>query len=170
MCGIVGIIGIGAMESQAPALANMIRVQEHRGPEGEGRWLGKLGEREIALGSSRLAILDLSQAGHQPMRSPSGRQVLVYNGEVYNYRELRSELETQEVRFTGHSDTEVVLQALIKWGEDAPKRFNGMWALAWLDLDARTLFLSRDPFGIKPLYIYESPRAIYFGSEIKSIL
>jgi len=148
----------------------MIHAQAHRGPDDQGRWLGQAGRYRITLGSCRLAILDLSPAGHQPMLSPAGRHVLTYNGEVYNYRELRSELEQDGVVFRGRSDTEVVLQALIRWGDAAPGRFNGMWALAWLDLDAGTLLLSRDPFGIKPLYYYEGPQGFYFGSEIKAIL
>ena len=98
----------------------------------------------MALGSVRLAILDLTDAGFQPMVSPSGRQVLVYNGELYNYRELRTELQSLGASFRTQCDTEVVLQALAMGGEGAFQRLNGMWALAWLDQDAAVLALSRD--------------------------
>jgi asparagine synthase (glutamine-hydrolysing) len=124
----------------------------------------------VALGSVRLAILDLTDAGLQPMVSPSGRHVLVYNGEIYNYRELRAELQTLGVQFRTQCDTEVVLHALATWGEAAFERMNGMWALAWLDRDTHQLLLARDRFGIKPLYWYRAEDHLLFASEIKAIL
>jgi len=148
----------------------MIKVLEHRGPDGEGRWVGCTGDAQVALGHTRLAILDLTEAGNQPMISCLGRHVLIYNGEVYNYRELRAELEGQGIEFHTQCDTEVVLQSLIVWRDQAMCRFNGMWALAWLDLEAGTLLLSRDRFGIKPLYFYKGDKGLYFASEIKAIL
>ena len=139
MCGIAGIISLPGTLSPADGLGRMVRLQAHRGPDGQGTWSGRVGGADVALGSVRLAILDLSDAGLQPMVSASGRQVLVYNGEIYNYRELRSQLETLGVRFETQCDTEVVLQALAVWGESAFARFNGMWALAWVDQDAGVL-------------------------------
>jgi len=104
------------------------------------------------------------------MFSPSGRQLLIYNGEVYNYRELRVELEARGVKFRTQTDSEVVLQSIITWGEQAMCKFNGMWALAWLDLDSGRLLLSRDRFGIKPLYFYRNDEGFFFASEIKALL
>ncbi|MGH7546738.1 MAG: asparagine synthase (glutamine-hydrolyzing) [Gemmatimonadales bacterium] len=170
MCGIAGIVSLRADRPCDAALTEMVRVQAHRGPDGQGTWCGQVGRAHIALGSVRLAILDLSDAGLQPMRSGSGRQVLVYNGEIYNYRELRTELQGLGVQFQTHGDTEVVLHALTVWGESAFARFNGMWALAWLDQDAGTLLLSRDRFGIKPLYWHLVDDHCLFASEIKGIL
>ncbi len=170
MCGIAGIVSVGAPRLLDPSLANMLEVQGHRGPDGRGRWSGSVGGTQAALGSVRLAILDLSDAGLQPIQSASGRQVLVYNGEIYNYRELRAELQGRGVQFQTQCDTEVVLQALLVWGESAFERFNGMWALAWLDCDRRVLVLSRDRFGIKPLYWHQGSDRCLFASEIKGIL
>lgn len=148
----------------------MLGVQFHRGPDGSGKWLGKVGDTQIALGNNRLAILDLSEAGNQPMVSPSGRHVLVYNGELYNYRELRAELKNMGVEFRSECDTEVVFHALRVWGEAAIPRFNGMWALAWFDQESGGLLFSRDRFGIKPLYFYLGSEGLFFASEIKAIL
>src|SRR6185312_1047696 len=152
MCRIAGIVSILPDQPLAERLTKMVDVQSHRGPDGRGAWCGGVRGAHVAFGSVRLAILDLTDAGLQPMMSPSGQQVLVYNGEIYNYRELRSQLQACGVPFRTQCDTEVVLQALLTWGEGAFERFNGMWALAWLDQDAGTLLLSRDRFGIKPLY------------------
>ena len=170
MCGIAGSLSLTGDATLVERLSRMVRVQSHRGPDGEGTWCGRVGRAHIALASVRLAILDLSDAGLQPMLSPSGRQVLVYNGEIYNYRELRAELQGLGAKFRTQCDTEVVLQALAVWGESAFARFNGMWALAWLDQDAGLLVLSRDRFGIKPLYWHRSADHVLFASEIKGIL
>ncbi len=147
-----------------------MRIQRHRGPDGEGSWTGKVGGFQVGFTHNRLAILDLSEAGRQPMFLPDGSHALIYNGLVYNYKELRTELEAHGVRLRTQCDTEVVLWALATWGESAVAKFNGMWSLAWLDLRAGRLMLSRDRFGIKPLYIYRSRNALYFASEIKGIL
>src|SRR5947209_6903255 len=170
MCGIAGIVSMHPERPLDASLTKMIQVQAHRGPDGQGCWFGRVGATQLALGSVRLAIQDLTDAGSQPMASPSGRQVLAYNGEVYNYLELRRELESLGIRFRSRCDTEVVLYALQVWGEGAFERFNGMWALAWLDQDAGKLLLSRDRLGIKPLYWHRSDGQMLFASEIKSIL
>jgi asparagine synthase (glutamine-hydrolysing) len=170
MCGIAGIVAPEPSETIAAALHRMMRVQEHRGPDDQGCWFGQVGRRQVALGHLRLAIIDLTESGHQPMFSPDRNYAIVYNGEVYNYLELRAELEATGVIFRTSSDTEVVLWALIKWGEEAVAKFNGMWALVWVDLHSGKLMLSRDRFGIKPLYLYRSPRGFFFASEIKALL
>jgi asparagine synthase (glutamine-hydrolysing) len=170
MCGIAGLVSIRPEATDESRLSKMIQVQAHRGPDGQGTWYGGQDHVRVGLGSIRLAILDLSDAALQPMFSPSARQVLVYNGEIYNYRELRTELEDLGVVFRTRSDTEVVLHALLTWREGAFERMNGMWALAWLDLDTRRLLLSRDRFGIKPLYWYADKHELLFSSEIKAIL
>lgn len=145
----------------------MTELMRRRGPDDVGLWTD---ERHVALGFRRLAILDLSPAGHQPMETPCGRHVLVFNGEVYNFRELRAELETSGHRFRSTSDTEVVLAALATWGEDALARFNGMFALAWYDRRERCLRLARDPLGIKPLYYLEGPQGVVFGSQYDQVI
>jgi asparagine synthase (glutamine-hydrolysing) len=170
MCGIAGIVSATGDEGFRLALGRMMRIQQHRGPDGEGSWSGSVGGFQVGLAHNRLAILDLSEAGHQPMFLPDGSQALIYNGEIYNYKELRSELEAEGVRFRSQCDTEVVLWALATWGESAIAKFNGMWAFAWLDLRTGRLLLSRDRFGIKPLYTYRAKNALFFASEIKAIL
>jgi asparagine synthase (glutamine-hydrolysing) len=170
MCGLTGIVSATADEGFRLALDRMMRIQRHRGPDGEGSWSGRVAGFQVGLTHNRLAILDLSDAGHQPMFLPDGSQALIYNGEIYNYKELRSELEVAGVRFRSQCDTEVVLWALATWGESAVAKFNGMWAFAWLDLRAGRLMLSRDRFGVKPLYIYRDKNSLFFSSEIKGIL
>ena len=151
-------------------LARMIDIQRHRGPDGEGSWQGRIGYHSVGLSHVRLAIIDLTEAGQQPMFSPDRKHAIVYNGEIYNYLELRAELEGMGVRFRTSSDTEVVLWALMTWGEQAPARFNGMWALAWTDLSSEKLMLSRDRFGVKPLYLHRGRDGLFFASEIKALL
>jgi asparagine synthase (glutamine-hydrolysing) len=144
----------------------MTDVIAYRGPDDEGHAI----HGNVALGHRRLSILDLSPLGHQPMYSADGQLAIVFNGEIYNFVELRQELEAKGATFRSHSDTEVILEAYRHWGPDCVQRFNGMWALALLDLKAHKLFLSRDRFGIKPLYMLESPEGLFFASEIKAIL
>ncbi|HEX7649639.1 MAG TPA: hypothetical protein VF450_19745, partial [Noviherbaspirillum sp.] len=122
----------------------------------------------LALGHRRLSIIDLHVTGHQPMCTPDRRYWIVYNGEIYNYVELRAELESLGYRFHSHSDTEVVLAAYACWGKECLHRFNGMWAFAIYDTLRKDLFLARDRFGIKPLYYWIAPDGSFcFGSEIK---
>lgn len=146
----------------------MARRLMHRGPDDEGVWVDA--DAGVALGFRRLAILDLSAAGHQPMRSPSGRFVGVFNGEVYNHGELRSALAGQGLRFRGHSDSEVILAAVETWGLDAAvERFIGMFAIVLWDSVDRRLTLIRDRLGIKPLYVAATGDGVAFASELKAI-
>lgn len=165
MCGIAGVAG-----TFVPGLvARMNQVLAHRGPDGQG--LFERPKEGIALGHQRLAIIDLSDAAAQPMYSADGRYVIVYNGELYNYRELRLELEAKGYGFRSHSDTEVVLAALILEGQAALARFNGMFAFALWDNQKRELLIARDQLGIKPLYFVEPVSGqLVFASEIKAIL
>jgi len=138
----------------------------HRGPDGEGLYV----DRMVGFGHRRLAIIDLSPAGHQPMMSADGRYVLTYNGEVFNFQELRIELETLGYRFHSRTDSEVVLNAYAEWGEQCVSRFNGMFAFAVWDTVSRRLSLARDRYGIKPLYYCRVGDVFVFGSEIKALL
>ena len=167
MCGIVGFLQAGlASESWERVLTAMTDSLAHRGPDSRGQWFDPMAR--IGLGHRRLAVLDLSAQGHQPMCSKSGRYYLTYNGEVYNHRALRRELEACGVVFAGHGDTEVLLAALETWGvEGAVKRCNGMFAFALWDRQERSLHLVRDPFGIKPLYYGRAGEALVFASELK---
>ena len=124
----------------------------------------------VFLGHRRLSIIDLSPSGHQPMTDATGRVCLVYNGEIYNFRELRSELEARGRSFSGHSDTELLLEAYLTWGSDCVERLNGMFAFAVWDARERKLLLARDRYGIKPLYYRQHDGTLLFGSEVKSIL
>ncbi|AOG12611.1 MULTISPECIES: asparagine synthase (glutamine-hydrolyzing) [unclassified Agrobacterium] len=165
MCGLAGLLHLDGAPASPVVLKAMTDAIAHRGPDGEGQWI----EGNIGLGHRRLAIIDLSPAGHQPMISTDHRYVLSYNGEVYNYRELRAELEAEGIWFRSQSDTEVVLYALAHWGPEALLRFNGMYALALWDRKERRLLLARDRYGIKPLYYCEQGRTLAFGSEQKAI-
>jgi asparagine synthase (glutamine-hydrolysing) len=138
----------------------------HRGPDGEGFYTDSF----IGLGHRRLAIIDLSPAGHQPMLTPDGDYVIAYNGEVYNFQELRLELEAKGHQFRSRTDTEVVLHAYAEWGEKAVERFNGLFAIAIWDRKRQELFLARDRYGIKPLYYTVVEDKFLFGSEAKAIL
>jgi asparagine synthase (glutamine-hydrolysing) len=166
MCGIAGLIHLRGEPVSPVVLKKMTDAIAHRGPDGEGQWI----ENNVGIGHRRLAIIDLSSGGHQPMLSVDQRYVLSYNGEVYNYREVRAELETLGQRFHSGSDTEVVLGALAAWGSKALDRFNGMFAIALWDRVSQELFLARDRYGIKPLYYSEQGHDFVFGSEQKALL
>jgi len=166
MCGIAGLINLDGAPVSPAVLQRMTDAIAHRGPDGEGQWI----EGNVGLGHRRLAIIDLSPAGHQPMTSADHRYLLSYNGEVYNFRELRTELEARGYWFRSRTDSEVVLNALAEWGVNALKRFNGMFALALWDRKERTLLLARDRYGIKPLYVCHHSSCLAFGSEQKAIM
>ena len=164
MCGVAGLIHLDGAAVDPAVLQGMTDAIAHRGPDGEGHWI----DGNVGLGHRRLAIIDLSPAGHQPMISADSRYVLSYNGEIYNFRELRAELETAGYRFKSRTDSEVLLYAVIAWGlEKALKRFNGMFAFALWDRHERRLILARDRYGIKPLYYAEQGGTLAFGSEQK---
>ena len=165
MCGITGIIHIDGAPVSPVILQKMTDAIAHRGPDGEGHWI----EGNVGIGHRRLAIIDISPAGHQPMISTDHRYVLSFNGEIYNFRELRTELEAAGYWFRSKTDSEVVLHALAHWGTDALLKFNGMFALALWDRKARTLLLARDRYGIKPLYYAQQGQSFAFGSEQKAI-
>lgn len=166
MCGITGLVRFDGSAVAPATIERMTQAIAHRGPDGSGHWV----DAGVAIGHRRLAIIDPTPAGHQPMVCPNERFVLSYNGEVYNYKELRSELTSAGLRFRSQSDTEVVLQALAHWGIDAIRRFNGMFALALWDRRQQTLYLARDRYGIKPLYYANCGFDFSFGSEQKAIL
>ncbi len=179
MCGIAGIIEKRSGETQESRarleadLAEMNRMQKHRGPDGEGVFADAVPGSVFGFGHRRLAILDLSPAGHQPMvvkAQADSRLVLTYNGEIYNYLELRSELQAKGYRFTSGTDSEVLLRAYEEWGEDCLERFNGMFAFAIYDESRRRIFAARDRFGVKPFYYRETASQFQFASEIKAIL
>jgi len=166
MCGIVGMLELSGEPVEPPILKGMTDEIAHRGPDGEGYWI----EGSVGLGHRRLSVIDLSGAASQPMVSRDGRWVLTYNGEVYNFRDLKSRLQDLGHQFRSRSDTEVVLNALIEWGVSALTMFNGMFALALWDRQNRRLVLARDRYGIKPLYTAMQDRRFFFASEQKSIL
>lgn len=166
MCGICGIYDLkSGQDNKKELLHKMNTAQAHRGPDDQGIYI----EGPVALGHVRLSIIDLSAAGHQPMNYKD-RYCLTYNGEIYNYIELREELSRAGYSFKTKTDTEVVLAAYDCWGEECQKRFNGFWAFALYDKQTRKLFLSRDRYGVKPLYYTNSPGYFIFASEIKALL
>lgn len=171
MCGISGFVDKNPRRTEEQLLQiarAMTTTLRHRGPDDEGLWTDP--KAGVALGSRRLAILDITAAGHQPMVSSSGRHVMVFNGEVYNHAELRPELEQLGVTFKGHSDTEVLLEAIQQWDvSQALRRVTGMFALAVWDIQSRTLTLARDRMGEKPLYYGWSGDTFFFGSELKAL-
>jgi asparagine synthase (glutamine-hydrolysing) len=174
MCGISGLVNCGGSES----LARMTSVQSHRGPDDSGLWERRFPDGTyVGLGSRRLAILDLSPDGHMPMcnektSNEDGSVWITYNGEIYNFADLRHELEAKGHRFRSHTDTEVIIHLYEEYGFECLNRLNGMFAFAICDLRSSTprLFLARDHFGIKPLYYWEQAGRLAFASEIKALL
>ncbi len=168
MCGIAGFIGSASEQELREQVCRMADQLVHRGPDDSGLWVDAAAG--IAMGFRRLSIVDLSPAGHQPMISSDGRYVVVFNGEVYNFGELRKDLEPLGHAFRGHSDTEVMLEAVSEWGlEAAVKKFVGMFAFALWDRRERVLHLVRDRLGIKPLYCGWQDKTFLFGSELKAL-
>jgi asparagine synthase (glutamine-hydrolysing) len=165
MCGITGLIYLNKDIVSPIILKKMTDAIAHRGPDGEGHWI----EGNVGIGHRRLAIIDLSPSGKQPMTTNDNRYVLSYNGEIYNYLKIRSELEALGCRFRSNTDSEVVLNALSYWGKDALIKFNGMFGLAFWDRKEQTLLLARDRYGIKPLYYARQGQSFSFGSEQKAI-
>ena len=171
MCGIAGfwdLAGRTSKERLERIVGRMAGSLRHRGPDGTGVWADA--EAGVALGHRRLAILDLSPTGQQPMLSHCGRFTVIFNGEIYNFHELRKELESLGHGFRGSSDTEIMLTAVSQWGlEAALKRFVGMFAFGLWDQRERVLHLVRDRMGEKPLYYGWSDGVFLFGSELKAL-
>lgn len=165
MCGIAGLFD-SRSQSSVDYLKSMTDILYHRGPDDGGYFFEQIGTVQIGLGHRRLSILDLSEHGHQPMSF--NHLTMIYNGEVYNFKEIRVELEKYGYRFESDSDTEVILKAYHKWGIAAVHRFNGMFAIAIFDSQAQTLTLIRDRAGVKPLYWYQKDGLLMFASELKS--
>src|SRR5258707_11325338 len=171
MCGLTGFVADAATSDDLlQTVRRMCDGIAHRGPDDAGEWIDA--ESGVALGFRRLAIIDLSPAGHQPMVSASGRYVVTLNGEVYNFEDLRRELREAGLApsFRGHSDTEVMLAAFEAWGvEEAVRRFNGMFAVVLWDRKLRRLHLIRDRMGVKPLYYRFAGSTFLYGSELKAL-
>jgi asparagine synthase (glutamine-hydrolysing) len=170
MCGIIGFITPQRNHEIRERLAHALSCLYHRGPDDRGVEEVVIGQRRVVLGQTRLSIIDLSSAGHQPMTSADGRYTITFNGEVYNYRELRSELRAHGHTFRTDTDTEVLIAAWSQWGIAALKRLTGMFAFAIVDRHQQRLTLVRDAFGIKPLYYWRNTEELCFASEVPSLL
>jgi len=164
MCGISGYISSVDKDIREEAVFRMMSFESHRGPDDEG--IFSCGN--VTLGHKRLSIIDLSGSAHQPMTSSDGRYTIVYNGEVYNFEEIKEELS--EYSFRSRTDSEVVLAAYSRWGKDCLDRFNGMFAFAVWDKEKKELFIARDRLGIKPLYYHRNENSFVFSSELGSLL
>jgi asparagine synthase (glutamine-hydrolysing) len=167
MCGIAGILVTDPSQLRREDVSTLGRVLQHRGPDGEGQWYSPDGR--IGLVHRRLAIIDTSERGDQPMHSADGRYTLVYNGEIYNFIELRRELEALGSTFRSESDSEVILEAWRHWGRAMLPKFNGMWALVLVDHASGEAFIARDRFGIKPLHYLLRDGLFAFASELRAI-
>jgi asparagine synthase (glutamine-hydrolysing) len=167
MCGIVGIVS-NSPQAQRAWLAIGRDAMTHRGPDDAGEWWS--GDGRVGLAQRRLAIIDLSPAGHQPMHDASGTLSIVFNGEIYNFADLRKELIAKGHSFRSHSDTEVILAAYREWGTDCLSRFNGMFAFALFDARQHTVFIARDRAGEKPLFYHQANGVLRFASELKALL
>lgn len=167
MCGVCGFYQIKDSSNGPSVLETMAKSLVHRGPDGMGLWLSS--DNATGLANTRLAVIDI-EGGKQPIQTDDGDFIIVFNGEIYNYKILRKELEQLGVKFRTNSDTEAILEAYKHWGQACLKKFHGMFAFAIYNVKDRELFLSRDKTGIKPLYYYSGREGFYFGSEIKAIL
>ncbi|MBD65288.1 MAG: asparagine synthase (glutamine-hydrolyzing) [Halobacteriovoraceae bacterium] len=165
MCGISGLVYLDNTSVQKEEIEGLNNLVKHRGPDGSGVYT----DGNVGLGHTRLSILDLSSSGHQPMIGGED-YVLVYNGEIYNFIEIREELILKGYKFFSTSDSEVVLKSYMEWGEGCVERFNGMWSLAIYDKKKQLVFCSRDRFGIKPFYYYKDDKKMVFASELKQVI
>ncbi|HIP21006.1 MAG TPA: asparagine synthetase B, partial [Sulfurimonas sp.] len=165
MCGIVGFIG---KERQDSTVVKMLQVQAYRGPDDRGVFVKQIDDQYVHLGHNRLSIQDLSSHGHQPFVSDCGEYIIVFNGEVYNFKDIRKELEKLGYKFVSESDTEVILYAYKAWGMECLEKFIGMFAFSILDKKLGKMFLVRDRAGVKPLYYYDNGSDFLFSSELKS--
>src|SRR5258708_983425 len=166
MCGIAGILNINGEPVALTAIRSMADAMSHRGPDGDGLFV----ENNLALGHKRLAILDVSPMGAQPMASKNGEWIIVFNGCIYNYLELKLELQSLGHFFTSRTDTEIIVEGLAEYGSSFFERLNGMFAVGAWSKKTGDLYLSRDRFGIKPLYYWFNGKTILFASEIKSFM
>jgi len=166
MCGIAGIVNFNSTQVEKTSIDGMLSKIKHRGPDSEDVFL----DGNIGFGFVRLSIIDLSPAGNQPMHSANGRYVIVFNGEIYNYIELRDELEKDGFVFKTKTDTEVLLNSYIKWGEACLDKFNGMWAFAVYDKETKKIFAARDRFGAKPFFDVQTNHQFIFCYEIRALL
>ncbi len=166
MCGIAGFADFSGLPASKTKLEAMISAIRHRGPDDSGLYT----DNGCGLGHRRLSIIDLSPAGHQPMLTEDGRYAMIYNGEIYNFQEIRARLEREGVSFWGHSDSEVALKSFARWGHSAIAMWHGMFACAIWDAKEKRLHLMRDRFGIKPLYYHVAGKRLLFGSELKALL
>lgn len=170
MCGIFGFVTKDARLDARAVLEEAKAALHHRGPDDRGTFEGARGEWRVGLAHTRLAIIDLSAGGHQPMTTPDGRYTLVFNGEIYNFHEIRRELEAAGERLSSSSDTEVLLRGYARWGDGVLARLRGMFAFAVWDAAEGALFLARDRLGVKPLYYVASPSGVAFASEVRALL
>jgi asparagine synthase (glutamine-hydrolysing) len=170
VCGLFGYVSADASLDEDRVLDDALGALHHRGPDDRGTFRAEHGRHRVGLAHTRLAILDVSPAGHQPMATRDGRYTIAYNGEVYNFQEIRAELARLGAEFRSSCDTEVVLEAYARWGAGALTRFRGMFALAIWDAREGALFLARDRLGIKPLYYVNGPRGLAFASEVRALL
>jgi len=167
MCGIAGILHFNKSDVEVSDLKKMTDTIAHRGPDGEGQWVNKKGN--VGFGHRRLSIIDLSEAGKQPMHYANNNLSITFNGEIYNYIELREKLKAQNYQFTTGTDTEVILAAYHYWGENCLTHFDGMFAFAIWDEEKQELFCARDRFGEKPFYYYKDDEQLIFASEMKAL-
>src|SRR5690606_26837308 len=163
MCGICGVVNFQGRPVEQDTIGRMVAQLRHRGPDDEGVFV----DASVGIGHTRLSILDLSSDGHQPMIFDD--VIISYNGEVYNFQEIREDLVREGYKFTSNSDTEVILKAYHKWGIDAIARFNGMFAFCLYDKRKKFLYLVRDRFGVKPLYYKLSEASLVFASSIRTL-
>ena len=161
MCGIAGIINFNNKPVNERSIRSMMERMKHRGPDDDGIYLNN----NIGLGFVRLSILDLSEAGHQPMFDISGRYLIIHNGEIFNYIELRNKLIKKGYVFKSNTDTEVILYSFIEWGNKCQHKFNGMWSFAIYDTKTNKLFISRDRYGIKPFYYFQNENRVIVFRE-----
>jgi asparagine synthase (glutamine-hydrolysing) len=166
MCGICGVVQFDKTHVHPEQISAMMTRMKHRGPDDEGQFI----KENVGMGFVRLSIIDLSPNGHQPMSDPLNRFIIIHNGEVYNYLELKEHLSTKGYTFRSSTDTEVILYSFLEWGASCLDHFNGMWAFAIYDIQARSLFLARDRFGIKPLYYRMDQNRLIFASEVPPLL